>query len=87
MFGLLHTLAFVLKQTTIRAARERLGWDQKTLSQKSGVDQSTISRLEAGITMDPSMSTVRKLEETLGLRRGTLVFGADAEQLTTAKAS
>lgn len=62
-------------QTDLKTARGRKKWDQKTLAQRSGVDQATISRIESGDTANPSNDTVKKLEETLGLKRGSLVFG------------
>lgn len=67
---------FVLKQTDVRTARGRFGWDQKTLAQRSGVDQSTISRIESGKLTNPTLATVTKLERALRLRKGErLVFG------------
>ncbi len=59
---------------TLREAREQRGWDQKALSRLSGVDQSTISRLESGATLNPSHETVKKLEGALGLAPGRLTF-------------
>lgn len=61
--------------TDLRTAREAKDWSQAELARRSGVDQTTISRIEAGETGNPSNATVAKLELTLKLRRGTLVFG------------
>lgn len=66
---------------TLREARERRGFTQVELADLAGVDQTTISRIEAGIRSNPSNATVARLEEALRLKRGTLVFG---EQHTTA---
>jgi len=71
----MHTLVLGPMHTTLRAARERRGWDQLTLAAKSGVGQSDISRIEAGHTKNPTITTVRKLEKALRLRPGTLLFG------------
>lgn len=46
------------------------------MASESGVDQRAISKIECGAVEDPQNSTVKALEEALGLRRGTLVFGA-----------
>lgn len=74
-FASVNTLPLVLVQTDLKTARERRGWDQKTLAAKSGVSQATISRIEAGDITNPSNETVKKLELALKLRRGALVFG------------
>lgn len=65
-----------MKLITLQTARERAGMRTQTeLAERSGVDISTISRLEAGINTNPSFATVRKLEAALRLKRGTLAFG------------
>ena len=60
---------------TLVQARKRRQWDQKTLARESGIDQSVISRLETGHTKRPLYDTVKQLEDTLEIPRGTLVFG------------
>ena len=67
----------------LREARERRGWTQEQLQAASGVDQGVISRLERGESVNPTLETIKKLESALKLRRGTLVFGADAEALAS----
>jgi transcriptional regulator with XRE-family HTH domain len=64
----------------LKTARKLLGWDQQTLAAKSGVPQSTISRIESGETANPSNGTVAKLEIALKVKRGTLVFGQVMER-------
>lgn len=66
------------KHVTVKAARDTKGWTQEQLEQASGVNQSTISKLERGEVGDPQKSTVDALEDALGLQRGTLVFGREA---------
>lgn len=48
--------------------------DQVTLANRSGVNQSTISRLERGDIRKPSSDTIEKLEGALDLPSGTLTF-------------
>ena len=71
-------------QYDLKKARERRGWTQGELAARASIDIATVSRIEAGITTNPSNATVEKLESALRLRRGTLVFGGPAEE---AKAS
>jgi transcriptional regulator with XRE-family HTH domain len=61
----------------LREARDEKGWTLEVLAQKSGVNKSTISRLERGQTL-PMHDTVMALEKALGLKRGTLKFEAAA---------
>lgn len=61
-------------QLHLKAARDRKGWTLDALADKSGVNKSTISRLERGETV-PMHGTVTALESALGLKHGTLVFG------------
>lgn len=63
----------------LREARERKKLTQEQLSEKSGVSQSQISRLECEYRVNPGFSIVRKLEAALGLKPGTLTFGDIAE--------
>ena len=56
------TLAEKLKER-----RNQLGWKQVTLSQKSGVLQATISRMESGKVTQPKMEQLRKIADALGV--------------------
>lgn len=58
------TLGAVLR-LRVREEREGRGWSQRTLAEKSGVPQPTISRMEAG---------VRKLD-LVALERIARAFG------------
>jgi transcriptional regulator with XRE-family HTH domain len=60
-------------QVTLKAARDDKEWTLETLAEKSGIDKSTISRLERGLTR-PTHDTVKALEKALRLPRGTLLF-------------
>ncbi len=66
------------KRLGLKVARERAGLTQVQLRDRSGVEQNTISRIEAGRIRDPRTSTARNLELALGLAHGTLVFGDEA---------
>ena len=64
-----------MKHETLREARKRRGWTIAQLAFASGVDKGTISRIETGVTPNPSSATVASLEIALKVRRGSLVFG------------
>lgn len=67
-----------MKHTTLAAAREAKKLTQQQLENLSGVDRTRIARMEADpANANPTVDTVRKLEDALDLRRGALVFGAD----------
>jgi transcriptional regulator with XRE-family HTH domain len=66
-----------VKHQTLKHARDAKGWTQEDLAARSGIDQRVISKIECGKTEDPSNSTVTALELALGVKRGTLVFGAE----------
>lgn len=69
-----------MKNTDLRTARDGRGWTMDELAARSGVNKSTISRIESGEITDPANSTVARLEVALKLRRGTLVFGQVMER-------
>jgi len=54
--------------TVIRLVRQRRGWRQQDLSDKSGVSQSTISRIERGILGAQSIDRIRAVATTLEIR-------------------
>jgi len=62
---------------TLREARTRKGWTQEQLEAASGIRQGSLSRLERS-TDNPKLDTVRTLEQALGLKPGSLVFGRAA---------
>jgi len=49
----------------LRAARRRAGLSQRQLAERAGVPQSTIGRIEAGLT-DPRVSTLQALLRACG---------------------
>jgi transcriptional regulator with XRE-family HTH domain len=79
------------KHLTLREARDRRGWSQERLEEETkkvdpkgvGIDQRAISKIECSAVLDPMNSTVVLLETALGVERGTLVFGREAEALAS----
>lgn len=63
---------------TLKEARQRRRLTVDQLADLSGVGRATLYRLESGETPDPALSTVVAIERALKLRRGSLVFGAEA---------
>jgi len=61
----------------LRFRREQLEWSQLALSEKSGVDKTTISNLEKGKRMTRSSSLVA-LAEALSVPPSWLFFGDGA---------
>ena len=56
--------AFVLVGNAVAAARARKGISQKELSERSGIDQSDISKIERGIA-NPSVNTLNRIAQAL----------------------
>jgi transcriptional regulator with XRE-family HTH domain len=56
----------------LRAARKKLDLSQIEVSQRSGVEQGEISRIERGIR-DPQVSTVEKLAAAVEMPPGRLL--------------
>jgi HTH-type transcriptional regulator/antitoxin HipB len=52
----------------IRLVRQRRGWRQQDLAQKSGVSQSAVSRIELGRIGPQSIDTLRKVAAALEIR-------------------
>jgi transcriptional regulator with XRE-family HTH domain len=49
----------------LREALEEKGWSQQTLSKRSGVHHQQIYKLLSGETLDPRVSTMRRLAQAL----------------------
>jgi transcriptional regulator with XRE-family HTH domain len=54
--------------TVIRLVRQRRGWRQQDLSEKSGVSQSAVSRMERGHLGSASIDSVRAVAAALEIR-------------------
>lgn len=76
-----------VKYLTLKEARDARGWTQEQLEAATAklgtrVDQRNISKLERGAIADPLNSTAAVLEQALGVKRGTLVFGDVHERVS-----
>ena len=67
--GLQNWLDYVSKR--IRELREKAGWTQEDLAQKTGLPQSHISRLENG-KHSPAHATLEKIAAALGVGVGEI---------------
>jgi transcriptional regulator with XRE-family HTH domain len=59
----------------LRTARRRRKWSQEDLEARSKVEQSTISRMERGVVVRPSLKVVLALAAALEVNPGDLEFG------------
>ncbi len=57
----------------IKELRDLRSWSQAELARRSGVGQSTVSRIEAGETSGISLGIVEKLASALGCDPGYLI--------------
>lgn len=60
------SLAGLVAADALASARARASLSQSELAQKSGVDQSDISKIERGIA-NPSVLTLKRLAEAMGM--------------------
>lgn len=63
------------KAMTLREAREQRGFSQEALAQKSGIEQTAISKLELGKTAEPLYSRGLALADALEIDPHHLRFG------------
>jgi len=61
--------------TNLRAIRDKQGLSQRQLAAQSGVHHISIARIEMG-TLDPRLSTLRRLAKALNVSMSTLVGNA-----------
>jgi ribosome-binding protein aMBF1 (putative translation factor) len=64
--------------TALRAERERQGLSLSDVSERSGIDRATISKLETGEVPNPTVSTLRALARALNKRLSWLVIDEPA---------
>lgn len=60
-------------QLTVKQARERRGWTLADVQARTGLQKSTVSRIERGVVR-PTYDTAEKLRLAFGLKPGALVF-------------
>ena len=61
----------------LRPVRLEKGWTQEELGRRSGVDQSTISRIENGLTRGVGLGIVERLADALGRNPRSLLASSD----------
>jgi transcriptional regulator with XRE-family HTH domain len=61
----------------LRLVRLEKGWTQEELARRSGVDQSTISRIENGLTRGVGLGIVERLADALGRNPRSLLASSD----------
>jgi DNA-binding phage protein len=61
-------LDFVAFLTSARSAREARGLSVSEVADRMGVDHSAVSRLESGKQANPTVNTVMRYVEAIGLR-------------------
>lgn len=59
--------ASVMAGNEVAKARAKMGLSQKELSEKTGIDQSDISKIERGVA-NPSVATLTRIAEELGAK-------------------
>lgn len=67
--------------STIRHARENLGWTQETLADQANLNRSYLGEVERGVVM-PSLATLAKLASALRTDMSALI--ARCEEKSTA---
>ena len=65
-----------MNSITLREARYRAHLTQDDLAAKSGIDQTTISRLETNPNAHPGPNTIAALAKALRIAASRLTFGA-----------
>lgn len=60
----------------VKEFREKVGFTQEQLAEKSGVSRATISALENGSARATSTKTLNKIAEALGVTIDQIFFGS-----------
>lgn len=64
----------------IQKLREAKNWSQYQLKEASQVPQSSISRIEKGVLINPGIDTIRKLATALGVTTSELLEEESTDQ-------
>jgi len=57
----------------IKQVRKKAGWSQQKLAEKAGLSLAVITKIEQGIAKRPSIQTMMKLADALGISLDELV--------------
>ena len=57
----------------IKQVRKKVGWSQQKLAEKAGLSLAVITKIEQGIAKRPSIQTMVKLADALGISLDELV--------------
>jgi transcriptional regulator with XRE-family HTH domain len=71
----------------LAALRERLGISQAELAKRANIDQSYISRMEAGRNDNPSLETLVKLASAFDMSAAELIAALDDSPFVSAAAA
>jgi transcriptional regulator with XRE-family HTH domain len=61
-----------------KEAREEAGLSLADLSERTGIDRATLSKFENGVRGNPTLATMTRYAEALGLRIEVLLTAAGA---------
>ncbi len=57
----------------IKQIRKKVGWSQQKLAEKAGLSLAVITKIEQGVAKRPSIQTMMKLADALGISLDELV--------------
>jgi transcriptional regulator with XRE-family HTH domain len=57
----------------IKQVRKKVGWSQQKLAEKAGLSLAVITKIEQGVAKRPSIQTMMKLADALGISLDELV--------------
>lgn len=57
----------------IKQVRKKVGWSQQKLAEKAGLSLAVITKIEQGVAKRPSIQTMVKLADALGISLDELV--------------
>ena len=57
----------------IKQVRKKVGWSQQKLAEKAGLSLAVINKIEQGVAKRPSIKTMMKLADALGISLDELV--------------
>ena len=58
---------------SVKKLRKSKGWSQQKLAEKAGLSFNTVSKIEQGFAKQPTMQTLIKLADALGITLDRLV--------------